>query len=151
MPWTDGLIALSVRWIHPIQQHGRRIPWFSSDITRLTCSSLVFCCLTVTVQQIHSFRASGVRVCHADNADLSAMSAFLRSEGSLCAVPLEIFMGFIIYQQFITTKLVFYFNSKLFSTFLCCQLPSGNMSITEIVFSRTVSPSCKSNDFRFVI
>lgn len=33
---TDRLIDLSVRWVQPIQQHGRRIPSMSSDTTLLT-------------------------------------------------------------------------------------------------------------------
>lgn len=80
-------MALSVRCIQPIQQQGRRIPSFSSEITRLICSSLVFCCFTVTVQQIHSFRAKGVKLCHATCAAGAEISAFLKSAGVLCTVP----------------------------------------------------------------
>ena len=38
MPCTEGLIFLSLRWMHPSQQHGRRMPSFSSETTRFTCS-----------------------------------------------------------------------------------------------------------------
>src|SRR3989344_3131138 len=70
--------------MQPIQQQGRRFPPLSSEITRLTCSSMVFCCLTVTVQQIHSLRASGVISPHAANALGLETSAFFRSFGSSC-------------------------------------------------------------------
>src|ERR1700685_3040882 len=73
--------------MQPNQQQGRRIPSLSSETTRLTCSSLVFCCLTVTVQQIHSLRASGVRLCHITRAAGTEASAFLKSVGILCTVP----------------------------------------------------------------
>lgn len=85
--WTDGLIFLSVRWMQPIQQQGRRIPSFSSEITRLTCSFLVFNCLTDTVQQIHSFLAKGVKLCQSSFAVWSELSAFCKSGGSLWTVP----------------------------------------------------------------
>jgi len=94
---TDGLIGLSLRWIQPIQQHGRRIPSLSSEITRLTCSSRVFCCLTVIVQQIHSLRASGVRSSQRPRADSSASNAFRKSAGSLCTTPSEIFVAIGIF------------------------------------------------------
>lgn len=85
--WTEGLITLSGRWIQPIQQQGRRIPSLSSETTRLTCSSLVFCCLTVIAQQIHSLRASGVRLCQASRAAGESVSAFFKSVGNACTVP----------------------------------------------------------------
>lgn len=73
--------------MQPTQQHGRRIPSLSSETTRFTCSSLVFCCLTVIVQQIHSLRASGVRLCHIARAPGAATRAFFRSAGNLCTLP----------------------------------------------------------------
>jgi len=85
--WTDLLTGLSGRWIQPSQQHGRRMPSFSSETTRFTCSSRVLCCLTDIVQQIHSLRARGVRLCQAVRAAGEARSAFLRSAGMLCTVP----------------------------------------------------------------
>lgn len=93
---TDLLIGLSFRWMHPIQQQGRRMPSRSSDTTRLTCSSRVFCCLTVTVQQIHSLRASGVRLSHFSNAALLAIKAFRRSAGISCATPPEISLAVVV-------------------------------------------------------
>ncbi len=88
MPCTEGLMALSVRWIHPIQQQGRRWPSASSSTARLTCSSRVFCCFTVTVQQIHSLRAIGVILSrHAASALGFASKDFSRSAGISCAAP----------------------------------------------------------------
>ena len=66
----------------PGQQHGRRIPSFSSEHTRSTCCRLVSSRLTEIVQQIHSFRASGVMSSHAASAFSSDASAFRRSAGS---------------------------------------------------------------------
>ena len=63
------------------------MPSLSSEITRVACSSLVFCCLTVTVQQIHSLRASGVKLCQAARAAGEAISAFFKSAGILWTVP----------------------------------------------------------------
>ena len=80
-------MGLSVRWMQPIQQQGRRLPSLSSVTVRFMCSSLVFCCLTVTFQQIHSLRASGVRLSHAARAFGLELSTFLRSTGNSCTVP----------------------------------------------------------------
>src|SRR3979409_2008497 len=38
---TEGLSALSLRWMHPSQQHGRRFPSSSSDRNRCMCRLLV--------------------------------------------------------------------------------------------------------------
>jgi hypothetical protein len=63
------------------------MPSLSSETTRLTCSSLVFCCLTDTVQQIHSLRANGVKLCQAVRAAGEEARAFFRSAGIICTVP----------------------------------------------------------------
>jgi hypothetical protein len=68
MARTEGLGALSVRWMQPIQQHGRRFPSSSWTIIRSTCSCLVSRFLTKVTQQIHSLRASGVMLSHAARA-----------------------------------------------------------------------------------
>lgn len=87
MPRIDGLMALSVRWIQPIQQQGRRFPSFSSVTVRLIWSFLVASCLTEMFQQIHSLRASGVSPCHFSKAALSDTKALRRSAGISCTVP----------------------------------------------------------------
>ncbi len=71
--------------MQPIQQQGRRLPSANSSIARVTCSSRVFCCLTVTVQHTHSLRANGVIFSHAARDFGLESSAFLRSAGILCA------------------------------------------------------------------
>lgn len=91
IPCIDGLIDLSVRWIQPIQQQGRRFPSMSSETTLFTWSFRVVSCLTEMVQQIHSFRASGVIFSHAASALGDVASAFFISAGSLCTVPEDIF------------------------------------------------------------
>lgn len=106
---TEGLIALSVLWIQPIQQQGRRFPALSSETTRFTCSSLVFCCFTVTVQQIHSLRANGVKLSHTVNALELAASASFRSFGNLCATPPAILFCFM-FQFYPSLKTLLYFN-----------------------------------------
>ena len=93
--------------MHPIQQQGRRLPFLSSETTRLTCSSLVFCCLTVIVQQIHSFRANGVRLCQANSAGGEEVRAFFRSAGILCDGPLfcsSLIIG-LLYQVYLCASL----------------------------------------------
>ena len=91
-PLTDGLIGLSLRWMQPIQQHGRRFPSLSFETILRTCCRLVSGALTEIVQQIHSFRASGVISSHAARAFASETRAFRKSEGRPCAVPAEIFL-----------------------------------------------------------
>lgn len=73
---------------HPIQQHGRRLPSESSFTVRKIWFSLVFACLTLITQHIHSLRANGVKLCHASYDFLFDISANLRSLGTLCATPL---------------------------------------------------------------
>jgi hypothetical protein len=75
--------------MHPIQQQGRRLPSVSSVIVRLTWFTLVAGVFTSVVQQIHSFRASGVMLSQAASAFGEAVSAFRKSVGSLCATPSE--------------------------------------------------------------
>src|SRR3989339_2056301 len=84
--------------MQPSQQQGRRIPSFNSETTRLTWSSLVFCCLTKVTQQIHSLRARGVRSFHSARALSSEAGAFCRSSGILCTVPSEI--AFLVMRLF---------------------------------------------------
>ncbi len=87
-----GLNALSVRCMHPAQQHGRRFPCLSSETTLVTCSRLVSGLFTEVVQQIHSLRASGVMSSHAANDFASEDKASRMSDGIACTVPLEIFL-----------------------------------------------------------
>ena len=84
---------MSVRWTQPIQQHGRRMPSFSSEQTRSTCSSRVSGDFTEMAQQIHSLRASGVKVSHFAKALGSDRRALRRSSGRSCATPPEIALG----------------------------------------------------------
>jgi len=77
------------RWGQPGQQHGLRMPSMSSEHTRSTCCFRVSSFFTEMVQQIHSLRASGVMSSHASCAAGEARSAFLRSAGNVCTVPLE--------------------------------------------------------------
>ena len=84
---------MSVRWTQPIQQHGRRMPSFSSEQTRSTCSRRVSGAFTEITQQIHSLRASRVRVSHIAKALGSDRRALSRSFGRSCATPPEIALG----------------------------------------------------------
>lgn len=90
MNLCEGLNALSVRCGQPGQQQGRRIPSFSSERTRATCSLLFSGVLTDSAQQIHSLRARGVMSCHTESALGSDANALRKSGGSLCTVPWEI-------------------------------------------------------------
>ena len=90
-------MALSVRWMHPIQQQGRRLPSMSSCTVRSTWFFLVAGVFTSIVQQIHSLRASGVMLSQAASALGEAVSAFRKSVGSLCATPSEITLVINLY------------------------------------------------------
>ncbi len=69
------------------------MPSASSVTVRLIWFSLVAGVLTLTVQQIHSLRASGVISSHAAR-DLGLELRDLRkSSGNLCAVPPEIVLA----------------------------------------------------------
>ncbi len=96
---TEGLTGLSLRWIQPSQQHGRRIPSLSSLIVLLICSFLVSSFLTKVTQHIHSFRASGVRSSHIASAALSEVRAFRKSVGTLCTTPGEIVLPILLFYQ----------------------------------------------------
>ena len=91
MNFCEGLNDLSVRWVQPIQQQGRRVPCLSCAHTRSTWSRRVSGFLTEIAQQIHSLRASGVRSSHAARALGSDVRTFRKSgSGSSCATPPEI-------------------------------------------------------------
>ena len=116
---TEGLISLSVRWMQPIQQQGRRTPSLSSAHTLSTCWLLVSGFLTEIVQHIHSLRASGVRSSQAASAVASAARALRRSSGSSCTTPPEIsFAAAVMY-------LCYYYNKITLSRKGCggCRPP----------------------------
>lgn len=73
------------------------MPSLSSLTTRRTWSCRVSAFLTKITQQIHSLRASGVRSSQSVRALLSDVSAWRRSEGKVCTVPLEIFTLAILF------------------------------------------------------
>jgi hypothetical protein len=73
--------------MHPIQQHGRRIPSLSSVRVLSTCSARVSGFLVEITQQIHSLRASGVKSFHFASALASEASALRKSNGTLCTTP----------------------------------------------------------------
>src|SRR5438445_4393132 len=84
---TEGLSSLSLRWMQPSQQHGRRFPSSSSDRNRSTCWLLVSAFFGQSTQQIHSFRARGVRSCHAARTFGSAIRTCLKSIGTVWTTP----------------------------------------------------------------
>src|SRR5205814_920857 len=82
---TDGLSSLSLRWMQPSQQHGRRFPSNSSDCTRWMCWLLVAAFFGQSTQQSHSLRARGVRSSHAASTLGLAIRTRLKSIGTVCA------------------------------------------------------------------
>src|SRR5690606_15604270 len=81
--------------MQPIQQQGRLIPSLSSVIVLLSRFTLVSSSLGLITQQIHSLRASGVKLVHFSTALLSAFRADPKSLGSSCTVPPGKLLGFI--------------------------------------------------------
>jgi hypothetical protein len=69
--------------MQPIQQHGLRTPSLSSVRVLSMCSARVSGLLEEITQQIHSFRASGVRSFHLASALASEASAVRKSDGTL--------------------------------------------------------------------
>lgn len=87
----------SYRCGQPAQQHGRRFPSKSSETTLCTWSLRVPGLLTEIVQQIHSFRASGVMSSHAASAFELEVRTSCKSAGTVCTTPRAIFL--IIYSE----------------------------------------------------
>src|SRR5438046_662204 len=92
---TEGLSSLSLRWMQPSQQHGRRFPSSSSDCTRWMCWLLVSAFFGQSPEPIHSLRAAGVRSCHAARTFGLAIRTRLKSTGTVCTTPPETTMGLI--------------------------------------------------------
>src|SRR5438093_6777532 len=92
---TEGLSSLSLRWMQPSQQHGRRFPSNSSDCNRWMCWLLVSAFFGQSTQQIHSLRARGVRSCHAARTFGLAIRTGLKSTGTVCTTPPEIALELI--------------------------------------------------------
>src|SRR5882672_5951502 len=92
---TEGLSALSFRWMQPSQQHGRRFPSNSSDCNRWMCWLLVSAFFGPSTQQIHSLRARGVRSSHAARTLGLAIRTRLKSTGTACTTPPEIALELI--------------------------------------------------------
>src|SRR2546425_1442245 len=92
---TEGLSSLSLRWMQPSQQHGRRIPSNSSDCNRCMCWLLVSAFFGQSTQQIHSLRARGVRSSHAARTFGLAIRTRLKSTGTVCTTPPEIALELI--------------------------------------------------------
>src|SRR5438105_908390 len=86
---TEELSSLSLRWMQPSQQHGRRFPSSSSDCNRWMCWLLVSAFFGQSTQQIHSLRARGVRSCHAARTFWLAIRTRLKSTGTVCTTPPE--------------------------------------------------------------
>src|SRR5947209_6150056 len=84
---------LSLRWVQPIQQQGRRMPLRILLRPTAICFSLVASCFTLITQQIHSLRARGVMSSHKAKTLGSKDKAFFKSGGSVWTVPEEIFLA----------------------------------------------------------
>src|SRR6202140_4161462 len=87
----SSLTILDQRWAHPGQQQGRRFPSLRLEQPHSIRRLLVSAFLADSTQHIHSLRASGVISSHAVNACGLDVSAFLKSAGTSCTTPLEIF------------------------------------------------------------
>lgn len=84
---------------HPGQQQGRRLPRVISEQSLAICSLRVSAFLTDTLQQIHSLRASGVRLFHAAATDAERVSAVRISGGMRCATPEASFIFIVLVYQ----------------------------------------------------
>src|SRR6185503_791085 len=67
--------------------------------------------LTEVTQQIHSLRASGVISSQAAKAAESEVRVFRKSSGTVCTVPLEIFLAIKLLYQNIADEATFYLPS----------------------------------------
>jgi hypothetical protein len=84
---SNHFFALARRCGQPGQQQGRRLPALSSPTARWMRRLRVVLCLAEMTQQIHSFRANGVRSFQAACVVASELRALRRSAGALCRGP----------------------------------------------------------------
>jgi hypothetical protein len=84
---SNHFFAPGRRCGQPGQQQGRRLPAWSSSTKRLILRLRVGPCLAEMTQQIHSFRASGVRSFQAALVVASEPRASHKSAGVLCRGP----------------------------------------------------------------
>ena len=82
--FSNHFLALALRCGQPGQQQGRRLPSLISSNARWIRRQRVVLCLAEMTQQIHSFRARGVRSLQAACAVASELSVLRRSAGALC-------------------------------------------------------------------
>lgn len=86
------------RWIQPAQQHGRRLPSFSSARVLVIRWLRVSGFLAEITQQIHSLRASGVISSHAASVAEEERKALRKSTGTLCTAPVAMFIR-VLYKK----------------------------------------------------
>lgn len=84
---SNHFLARGRRCGQPGQQHGRRFPALSSSTARWMLRLRVVPCLAEMTQQIHSFRASGVRSFQAARVVTSERRVLRISSGVLCTGP----------------------------------------------------------------
>jgi hypothetical protein len=84
------ILSKNYLWLHPAQQHGLRSPALNFESIIFILRSLVSIFFADSIQQIHSLRASGVISSHVESAFTEEVSAFCKSSGISCSVPLEI-------------------------------------------------------------
>jgi hypothetical protein len=85
--FSNHFLAPALRCGQPGQQQGRRLPSLSSANARWILRLRVVVCLAEMIQQIHSFRASGVRSLQTACVVASELIALRRSAGVLCRGP----------------------------------------------------------------
>jgi len=76
MNFWEALRGLSLRWVQPLQQQGRRLPVANSSIARFRCARQVAGFFGEVIQHVHSFLASGVISFQAAFAFGAAVRAF---------------------------------------------------------------------------
>jgi hypothetical protein len=87
--------ALSVRCMQPTQQHGRFWPSSSSSTVRSILRLRVFSCLAFSIQQMNSFRASGVMDSQSCVIATVLVKASITSGCNSCTRPPETFLLFM--------------------------------------------------------
>ena len=75
------------RCLHPGQQQGRRLPARRSSAIRTSLRARVSGFFAISIQQIHSLRASGVRSAQVTLRSEFSVSTARKSDGTLCTTP----------------------------------------------------------------
>lgn len=137
--YLNHFLALSRRCGQPGQQHGRFLPARRSSWSLRMWSSRVSCFFTIVTQQIHSFRARGVRAFHFSRTSARSSNTDSRSSGTSCTthVAISVLIVMVMYRFSICLCVLKSMEEQKISTerWRFSYFRNGGLSKTEIEHS----------------